>query len=919
MAIEQSPMTRQVSLPATNVSTGNGLSQLSNATQAIGQLVTERINDVAIQKAATQGEIDVQEGTQPEKLALPFTKATKAYNDAVSNTESRRMVASAQNLINESLANSKNPATFNQGTPAKFHAELEGIKSGILEHTRDENRERIREALDKLTADASIDMLKHSIDFDNKQSVFNFKQDMTDLLNARRNAAIAGDTARLAGIDEALNQSLGDYSTMNAGIARMAPHYRNEIEQHKLVDKALSGYSDALHNKTTPQYLSALADNKENLPFDVWQDAVKAVVALDQTESRLKNDINAQQSAQVDLGIQNETIQSAADLLNYPELTTTQFLTKQKALEAFQAKKMKEGSQFITAQQNILSDRANWNSADIKNKMFQSQIQNLEQHTGKPATLVDMEQSVLGQNQFPASGMPETPMGTNVPVFDSTISGKLTGKDVNATAQAAMVYNDMVNVKDKPGSININGDALAVANLFNELYRGGTTPEQAAEQAINTVLNAKEPEVAQRIDRFHKTIEKTDPQTGEQDVLRNKFKQVFKLAPQAFGSDEAFRVFKDTYRSNYLSSNSEEAALNATKYAMQKWGTSKYFDKGYVGQPVPEKEVPIVNIGNAFPNQIVSNVQYFINRTAAAREAHPDLNIPNIEWANPKQTLTGNESEQDKVFKSLTIGDKPRIKINGHETDVVLMPSATSRLGDGGVNYILGVYDQFNNLHPLKDVTNGVDQVARFSPKELSLWAPGIASQQTDEAIRGYALKVQQQEIQTDDKELKALEKKTPAWQVVLGLAKPDEYLQYISNRASQSNEGRLNDIIDSLKGNKGAAVTRDKITDADNVGIAPGDDGQLTQGNIDLNTRPRVKRANGKTSTVDSIGIEEDGKHYVIPQISDDGEVLTPKQAVDLFHKTGKHLGVFKTQKAADKFAQALHESEAKKLKGNE
>lgn len=823
MAIEQSPMTRQIGLPATNVNTGNGLSQLSNATQAIGQLITERVNDVAISKAATQGEADVQEGRQPEKLALPLTKATKAYNDAVSNTEARRMVASAQNLINESLANSKNPATFNQGTPAKFHAELEGIKSGILEHTRDENREHIREALDKLSADASINMLQHSIQFDNQQANANFKQDMTGLLEARRNAAISGDTERLAGIDQALDQSVHDYSVMNAGIARLAPYYRQDIAKHKAVDAALGGYTEALHNKTTSKYLSDLAENKQNLPFNVWQDAVKAVVSLDQTESRLKNDVNAEQVAQVSMGIDNGSIQDASDILNYGELTTTQAITAMHALETKQARDFKQNSTFITAQQNILSDRANWNSADIKNKMFQSQIQNFEKQTGQVATLADMEQSVLGQNQFPASGMPNTPMGTNVPAFDSTISGKLTGKDPNATAQAAMVYNDMVNTQNRPDSININGDALAVANLFNELNRGGTTPEEAAQQAIDTVLNAKEPEVAQRIDRFHKTIEKTNPQTGQQDVLRSKFKQVFDLAPQAFGSDEAFRVFKDTYRANYLSSNSEEAALNSTKYAMRAWGTSKYFDKGYVGQPVPEKEVPITNVGNAFPNQIASNVQGYINRTAAAREAHPGLNIPIVEWANPKQTITGNESEQDKVFKNLTIGNKPRIKINGHETDVVLMPSASSRLGDGGVNYILGVYDQFNNLHPLKDVTNGVDQVARFAPKELSLWAPGIATQKTDEAIRGYALKVQDKETKiTDDKELKALDKKTPAWQVIFGLAKPDEYLQYISNRASQSKEGRLNEIIDSLKGKTNSPAVRDEITEAENVGVSP-------------------------------------------------------------------------------------------------
>lgn len=820
MAVNQAPTSRTIALPTQNITTGSGFTQLANATSAVSQALTERINEVAIGQAAIQGEADVQNDRQPNSLALPFTKATKAYNDAVSNTEARRMVASAEELINESLANNKNPATFNRDTPAKFKAELDGIKSGILEHTRDENREHIREAVDRLSAHASLNMLQHSIAFDNQQTQADFKQDITGLLEARRNAAIAGDTERLAGIDAALDASVSDYSTMNAGIARAAPYLKQDIDKHKAIDGVLEGYSEALHNKTTPVFLSELAENKGKLPFNVWQDSVKAVIALDQTEKKLKNDINAEQVAGVDLGITNGTIQDPSDLLQFPDLTVPQTLTAMKKLEVAQAKRIKDGSDLITAQQNILRGTPTWNSADTKNKMFKSQIQAMEAQTGQPATLVEMEQSVLGQNQFPASGMPNTPMGDNVPAFDSTISQHLTGGDPVMTAQAAMVYNDMVQTKQSPNSISITGDALAVASLFSELNTGGTTPEVAAEQAITKVLKASEPEVAARIDRFHKTLEKVNPKTGKTPLMA-KFKDAFGVDSQTFGADEAFKLFSDRYRANFLSSNSEEAAFNSTKYEMRNFGTSKYFDKGYVGQPVPEKELPIANVGNALPNQIVANLQVYINRNNAVRAAHPELNIPLVEWADPKQTITGSESEQDKVFKKMTVGNRPRIKINGHETDVVLIPSATSRL-DNSINYLFGVYDQFNNLNPLKDATNPVDQVARFSPQELSSWTPGIATKQTDDALKSVALKVRQKEVETDIDELKEIERKAPPWQVILGFERGDEYREYIAKRNSNSNDARLNQIIESLKGSQGSAITRTEIADADNAGISP-------------------------------------------------------------------------------------------------
>lgn len=825
MAINQSPMSRSISLPTQNVSTGSGLTQLSNASSAVSQLLTERINDVAISQATTQGANDVLNDQQPDNLALPFTKATKAYNNAVTDTENQRMKLSAENLINESLINNKNPATFTRDTPAKFKAELDGIKSGILQHARPESRAALTQSLDEMTAHASINMLQHSIEFDNKQTNDNMQHDISGLLEARRNAAVSGDMARIAGLDSAIDKTLSDYSTMNAVIARNAPYLRRDIEASKAVDNVLHGYSTALVDGTKTQYLSNLAENKENLPFNVWQDAVKGVVALDQEHSRLKNDINAEQSAQVDLGIQNNTIQNPTDILNYPDLTTAQKLTKMRQLEIAQAKRMKEGSTIITAQQNILSGRPEFNSGKTRDKMFESQIQALEQRTGQPATLVDMSRSVLGQNQYPASGLPDTPMGVNVPAFDAVMQGKLTGGDITATAQAAMVYNNMVNVQDKPNSINLTGDALAVATLFNTLNQGGTTPEQAAALAINTVLNASEPDIRERSERFHKTLEHVNPYNGYSE-LQGKFKEIFGSRPEIFKSDQAYGVFKDTYRANYIASNSEQAAQKAATYAMRDWGKSKYFDDGMVGNPVPEKELPITNIGYAFPNQIVSNLQGLINRNNAVREAHPDLKIPVIEWADKNQTISGTESEQDRVFSKLTKGNKPRIKIDGHETDVVLMPSAESRLGNR-ISYLFGVYDQFNNLHPLHDATNQVDGVARFSPQELGLWAPGIAESKNDESLRKAAKQIIRYERTTGEQ---ALSEIAGNINISHGNIRINSNINYNSTHKGVSKKGtdaeeaaRLEEVVTALKDRRSstdAQATDNKINDAENVGI---------------------------------------------------------------------------------------------------
>jgi len=747
MAIKQEPIQRSVGLTQQNVSAGSGLNQLSEATQAVSNLVTGKLNEIAINEASELGSRDVEQGKAPEALAPGFTKATKAYNNAVVEAESRNQLISASELIVSSLESNKQPSKFNTNSPVVLAAEMKGIKEGTLEHARPESRAHLTEKLDLMIHGATEDMAKHAINQDNNRIKTDFTKELDRQVEAKKNAHTVGDAAATADARQEIINILDNYSELSVEIKENRKEIEESLQKTEDVHQVLGDFAQSIEDGTTTKFKTDLANNKGKLPDDVWRRAVDEVGKLDKAHQNLLIDINGEELALVKDGIQNGTIKSREQIDSFKNLTFEQRTTQTTNLHRQQLAAQTEAQKVINAKVNIASGRSSFIPSETKDKMLVAVVEEIDKDkraeaaqngtVAQAADIGDIAESILGRGNHPMSGMPGLAMGTDVTKFNNQLSTMLTKGTAFEVEQAGLVYQSMTEVDDGYKNVNITSDALTVAKQFVSNNRGSTPPAEAAQLAIDATRNTTDAQFQERNRFFQNNYNATNFGTKVNNVDKLYHKQ-FGVWPAAETNKNAIGVFRDTFFAHWMRSGDEGVAVAATMDHMRTWGTDPHWPPGVVDDGAPSKEfTTLTKTGYAFDNQMVTNLQSFMDSNEASRKLVPGLQ--KVEWADPKQTLPRDITEEDKLWTKLTLGSRPRIVVDGHESDVFLARTAMSNLGKK--NYSYAYLDKFGSVTLLTDATNTRNGLSTFAPDSLAEWVPRLTTEQKESAEQTQAEK----------------------------------------------------------------------------------------------------------------------------------------------------------------------------------
>lgn len=681
----------------------------------IGQQLTDPIAERLITADATadrmakyEAEKDLPIDLIPEgEGSFSLTKWGKTYDASYNKLDEQIVKSQAKRALQTELLNYTDPARQGPGITRSFEDSASKIIDAYAQSATPTNRA-------KITRELADDAASYRFQLAKAEQQYNFNQAKSALTESAKvtgeeltQALLTNDLVAADKLAKDLRSTITSSANMGLITQPEAMTMLRDLDKEVKTKAQVGEFLIAQEDGRGPQYIADFVTNPpENFTVAETFDSVKQMVAFQTARNQATQEAESLKVSHATNLIKSGEVTSIDEIdhLNLP-------LDMQLKLESTLIETRKQAGKKALAQKEVQTRIANGTIAaatsDQINSVYTTAYNDTANNLGRYPTLQEQTLSLLGEGPegiVPASGLPGTPLGTDVPKFNSIISSALTSGDLASGTSAYQAWDYAVSVKDSPNAIKLEGDALRIATEAKVLANA-LPPQQAYEAAYRRIMKKDDLEFQTRAEDARKL-------TAEKDAA---YKQIFGVARTDSGSGSS-TVFDALFDSNYAAGNSIEASAISTGNQMRGWGPSKYFAEGTVQELPPEKAVPEAQYAYTMDNQIATTMQVIIDENKMIRmreyEEYGHAITPKMEWASSSDEIDlASLSDEDRVLRPL-----PPVAAMGFDGPIAevfgALPTRKPRIRiDNGVN----IWESDVSLESGPDVARGTRERPTYS------------------------------------------------------------------------------------------------------------------------------------------------------------------------------------------------------------
>ena len=666
------------------LTTPQGMAQLSGAAFGLAQQVGAAASNVAQQIAQSQGIAAAQGGEQP-KLAPGITPATRRFNEAFIKTQADVVGAQTHQALQAEFRKQTSPENISADSAAKFLETARAINQGALSSVDEQTRPFLQQRLFDATA---VFGEKMAVAVDEHT-----RAELVDSLNLTAATSLEEIEESLATNDgDRLVRARQDYSSVIANGKELGVLTETAaFKMQKTLDDtiAIKGYEakflQAWQDGTQEQLLNGLAKAK---PADLTANQYTNVIAS-------LNKMNAQMNGAVD-GTQAANLGVVLRQISEGEITTKDQLDAVSEGLSLSGQ-LRAQSAYLSQQQAVSSDMQNMAkfSSLIANDPPAAQAFNPKaQQQHWDFTVGQFRQAkaqAIGDDDYQMTMQDFTDVaiqyGFPMKQYNNRLANTLKSGEPDQVLQAALAFRKLSGV-GQPGvtsspvlDIDQESRDIAMQVLNSVVDTGISRTENAGEailRAVDSIKNKKDPVRVERKRLYDDALGKHKDAT-----LSNLFEE--NVGGVASASPQAFAAYKTLLENTFTDTKSDmtldQAAQLASNAMIRSWGKSKFNDVDDAVVSNPIDTMPMADFGNWLPNQLrlkllgmvesqkaaagfAQSIDSLKNEfSAAAKEYTEEIKKDAPDKARIKELLT----KQAQAHKKLEVGAYYLQRVKGQE------------------------------------------------------------------------------------------------------------------------------------------------------------------------------------------------------------------------------------------------------------